>query len=71
MENNVINTSKLRGKIYENNFTYNSLAEKIGMTSKAISFLIQKGDTKVSTLSKICNALGCSIDEIMVEQKQD
>ena len=65
MENSFINSPKLKGKIVEAGHTYETLAEKIEMTPTAIYYLLKRGDTKASTLYKICKVLNCSIDEIM------
>lgn len=40
---NGINTSKLKGLIYEKGFNYSSLAEKSGIDRNTISNVIEKG----------------------------
>lgn len=63
----VIDSLKLRSKITGKGLTYETLAEKIGMTKTTIFNVVNKGDTKVSTLLKICNALGCAMDDVVIK----
>lgn len=61
----VIDSLKLKSKIALKGMTYETLAEKINMTKTAIFFVVKKGDTKVSTLYKICKVLDCKIDDVL------
>jgi DNA-binding Xre family transcriptional regulator len=64
----VIDSLKLKSKIVRKGLTYETLAESVGVTKTTIFNVVNKGDTKVSTLLKICNALGCLLDDVVIKE---
>lgn len=52
-----MNVKKLKGLIAENELTYETLAQKIGVEKHIITYAIKTKDLKVSLLKSIAKAL--------------
>lgn len=62
---NKMNIRKFKSLLAENDLTYESLAEKIGVEKHNISYAIKTKDLKVSLLIKIANALNVKPQDLL------
>lgn len=59
------NTKKLRGKIFENGFTYEQLASKLGISYQAFSNKVNnKSEFKASEIQTLCEILDINDKDI-------
>lgn len=58
--------NKMRELMYEKGYGNNQFAHKIGATNSHISNILNGNiDIRVSTLEKICRALGCTPNDLI------
>ena len=68
-----VNYNKLWKKLIDLNMSRTQMRLKAGISTKQLAKLGKNENVNTEILVKICEALGCNIDEIMdvVEQKEE
>ena len=68
-----VNYNKLWKKLIDLEMSRTQMRLKAGISTKQLAKLGKNGNVNTEILVKICEALGCNVDEIMdvVEQKED
>ena len=68
-----VNYNKLWKKLIDLEMSRTEMRLKAGISTKQLAKLGKNENVNTEVLVKICEALGCNIDEIMdvVEQKED
>ena len=68
-----VNYNKLWKKLIDLEMSRTQMRLKAGISTKQLAKLGKNENVNTEVLVKICEALGCNIDEIMdvVEQKED
>jgi len=68
-----VNYNKLWKKLIDLEMSRTQMRLKAGISTKQLAKLGKNENVNTEVLVKICQALGCNIDEIMdvVEQKED
>ena len=68
-----VNYNKLWKKLIDLNMSRTQMRLKAGISTKQLAKLGKNENVNTEILVKICEALGCNVDEIMdvVEQKED
>lgn len=60
-----VSYSKLWHRLIEENISKTQLIKKAGISTNAMAHLGKNEDVRVEVLVKICEALNCSIEDIM------
>ena len=68
-----VNYNKLWKKLIDLEMSRTQMRLKAGISTKQLAKLGKNANVNTEILVKICEALGCNVDEIMdiVEQKED
>lgn len=65
-----INVKVAKVALVKKGMTMTALAEKAGLTSRAVGMILKRGSCSIISVGKLANALGVDVEELMEVVKE-